>query len=302
MAPDICTRFPKMTFPLLFFALLSSLRLDFTPSLQKVVHPFQTFCLQRVRNYALPTTTEGIVCGSNTITPEERKDFLKVGIYHVLVVSGAHFLTLKRLTKGLPKGLRTFPLFLFFLFSGGSAPALRAFTHLGFNMLSDRFRLNWSWVDRLILSTAFVLSLFCSLFSAKSLLLSVICATIFSSPSITSRGHAVFVSLVSKTLLTSLIAGAVMASESATHPLGWFLGAVLSPVMGSILFPLLLCNWILPDLNFWVGPGVAKVLTWISVLSEKIPENLAGVSVSTQVSWAIVFTIMFIFKFRSRLG
>lgn len=289
-----------MAILLTLFALLSPIALDFTAAVQKVVHPFQTFCLQRVRTYALPTTTEGIVCGSTDFSPEQRKDFLKTGVYHVLVVSGAHFLTLQRICSGLPAGLRFFPLLLFFLISGGSAPALRAFIHLCFNALSTMYRLNWSWIDRLILSTTFIMCLFCSLLRTKSLLLSVICATVFGAASHSPQLTEKLPSAVSKTLLVSLLAGIVMASSSTTHPLGWFVGAALSPAFGVILFPLLLLNWILPDLNPWVLPLMKKVDESLSFISDQIPNNVSGISVSSQFSWAAVFIVLLILKIRTR--
>jgi predicted membrane metal-binding protein len=282
-----------MLFVLIFFALLSPVIPDFTPYIQTIAQPFQKICLDRVQTLRLPRLTEAIVCGSSEMNPSDRKDFLKIGIYHVLVVSGAHFLVLSQLFGGAPIVFRGLVLTLFLLLSGASPPAIRALIHLAINFVAAVLRLHWNWIDRLIFSTAVVLCLFCSLLSTKSLFLSVVCATIFSFPS-AREANVNF----QKIFLSSLLAGAVMAANSITHPIGWFTGAVLSPCIGLILFPLLLLSWILPDLNSLISGITDGMLRGVSKLSAIVPENTApnGTAMPQGLSWALLLVGLVLLK------
>ena len=238
-----------------------------------------------------------MVCGSNEIHPQDRKDFLKTGVFHVLVVSGSHFITLDLLLQKAPQLLRGTILILFLLISGGSPPAVRALTHLGIQTFANFHKLAWTWVDRSLITTACVLSLFCSLFSSQSFLLSVVCATVTSIPS----GNSMLAQLT-KSVLAGAAAAVILAAQSSTHPFSWLIGGLLSPAMSAALFPVLLGDWLIPEMN----PSIAYVMSLmrqglreIAAQAPELPPTEAS-GLPLPLSWAILGVSLLWLKFKGR--
>jgi len=75
---------------------------------------------------------QSFICGKKLDKNLHKETLIKSGIYHLIVVSGGHFLFLESVFNilKLPVLVRSFLLFLYYLTTGLQAPGLRALIHL----------------------------------------------------------------------------------------------------------------------------------------------------------------------------
>ena len=75
---------------------------------------------------------QSFLCGKKLDLKKEKNTLIKTGLYHLIVVSGGHFLFIDKIFKflKLPFIFRALILFLYYLISGLQAPGARAFCHL----------------------------------------------------------------------------------------------------------------------------------------------------------------------------
>lgn len=123
----------------LIAALLFGFRL--IPLLQPIADFLQSACVLRFKSEEMQAFAGALVCGKEIDSPATRALLIDTGVYHALVVSGAHltFLTLlliylwSKTPWPAPSGWRRFllvlPLTGFAFMSGLQAPVIRALVH-----------------------------------------------------------------------------------------------------------------------------------------------------------------------------
>jgi len=132
-------------------------------------------CVAWTAHRELAPVYGGLFCGSNDIDGETKNLFLRTGLYHLLVVSGAHLILLERLLDRLLRERQRLKLAVFFLFALTcqlNPPILRALFGQGFRLLSKRQSLFLNDETRLLLAGLWCLILFPQWLGSLSLLLS----------------------------------------------------------------------------------------------------------------------------------
>ena len=153
----------------LLFAVLSILALPFSllslDELMRLSAPVHEFCLSSLSDTAHFTISSALVCGENLTDPRLHLLFIQAGLYHVVVVSGAHLVTIELvLRRVLPVRFQTLiPIGLGFycLMSGWQPPVVRAWFHslLRLNGAASRTALLGSWLLCLALHPQWIHSL-----------------------------------------------------------------------------------------------------------------------------------------------
>src|SRR5690606_33933620 len=103
-------------------------------------------CVQHAQYQEYADAVAAIVCGATPKASTLVQDIKRTGLYHVMVVSGAHLTFLAAvLTAGRQRWHRhTLPLlFVYLLTCNMQAPALRAYLFLGLSKLAVERRWNW---------------------------------------------------------------------------------------------------------------------------------------------------------------
>ena len=212
------------------FLTLSFLFLDLS-SLSSEIHEI---CLKQLAfKSSLPDIYEALVCGKRLPYGEIKQLFVKGGLVHLTVVSGAHLLFLERfwLKLPLPKlikngGLSLF-LILYALASQLNPPVLRALFSFFLFQLSQKLKLFWSPAGITLLSALFCLIYNKNWIDSISLQLSVLASLLYSS-SKSSLKKAFFIYLSLLPLLNRW---------QNLHPLTVLINWILAPVISGLLFP-----------------------------------------------------------------
>jgi predicted membrane metal-binding protein len=131
-----------------FFALLRLLTAsgnDFEWVLQ-LTAPLHTACVDHFQNRGYNEIYLGLICGESALSPRETALFKETGLYHLLVVSGSHFIFLGQILNGICKK-RTKTKFAIFVFFAAvcqfNPPVMRALVSLILSALSKKYRLFW---------------------------------------------------------------------------------------------------------------------------------------------------------------
>jgi competence protein ComEC len=232
-----------------------------------------------------------VVCGARIQTASVRSSFADVGLIHLLVVSGSHFIaleTLLRLTvlKITAPRFRSAVLFstlvLFTLMTLASPPILRALFSYLVRWISAKFQLNWTRFQ--ILTTSGFLCLpFCkSSWALCSLFLSWLAALALDWNGARNVDHRdltlpkkFFASVVMNTkVYLTLIPPLLLLT--VPHPLSILANVVFAPVMGWILFPMSLAAvliWPLSSITDLVWSAVVGI---VDRTAQVMPEGLAS--------------------------
>lgn len=222
--------------------------------------PLREICALRWAAADEPLATIGgaMVCGRELPAGEAKSVFLRTGLYHVLVVSGAHLVLLAELIRRLrPRGragraLLLGGLALFALMTGLGAPLVRAGLQMALQFHRPR-----PAVANILLSVAGALCVQPAWWDSVSLHLSALAALGMSLPlKAWGKGAAV----VALTLPVVLPFGSLSAAGALT-------GLLLSPVVELLLFPLCLVAWLAPPLQPLVNPVVGAGLAALSALA-----------------------------------
>lgn len=117
---------------------------------------------------------QSFLCGKKLDKNLPKETLIKAGIYHLIVVSGGHFIFLESIFKilKLPFHIRTFLLILYYLTTGLQAPGLRALVHLLASKLKDQLGIKISALTLLLYSGIFCLILNSSYWQSLSFWLS----------------------------------------------------------------------------------------------------------------------------------
>jgi predicted membrane metal-binding protein len=225
---------------MVFFILISTLLLCRTEQLLQFLAPlFQTahlYCLSQVPHSEAQEIISSLMCGDKIHSQWLIDFFSRSSMYHLIVAAKAHLTAASLIFVWLFEKFKNF-YFLFFtvlvaltyiLFCGPQAPLLRAAIYLGLLFVSQRFRLGWSRVFALVLSTLCCLILEPAWYESLALLHSSSCALAFlwaNACGFRSSGAFVFSYAVTLPFLWGW---------ANLHPLGIVINVLLAPLLFSM--------------------------------------------------------------------
>lgn len=124
--------------------------------------PFQHLCLTHIGDSAGPQQ-KALVCGAKIKDQSVKQLYQSSGIYHLLVVSGAHLQLIaswfRRKPTRIKNQLSLLAILAYTLFTGAHLPVLRALTQIVFFRLASHLRMNWLPAEVHLVTTCFLLFL-----------------------------------------------------------------------------------------------------------------------------------------------
>ena len=190
---------------------------------------------------------EALVCGKNLPEGSLKESFIKSSILHLIVVSGSHLLFLEKIIKGLVRH-RLLSELLLLLYAGVAlfqAPVSRALLHLYLRHLAQSRKWFLSQTQLSLLSGTFCLFLFPHWGQSYSFLLSW-CASL--ALACISDHQWPQKPLEQATFIYGFFLYP-LSFISHPHPLAILFNALISPLVGFLLFPLALAGLVFPFLR-----------------------------------------------------
>ena len=243
-------------------------------------HEIHKACLNHLNfESALPEVYKALTCGKKLPHGEMKQLFVKGGLIHLTVVSGAHLIFLERLWLKLPlpkkakkQSLSIF-LILYALASQLNPPVLRALFSFFLSQLSQKQKLFWSPAGIILLSALLCLLYNKNWLDSVSLQLSVLASLLYCS-SKSSLKKSFFIYLFTLPLLNRW---------QNLHPLTVLINWVLAPIISGLLFPMSFISPFVPFLykiNDFLWLTFLKLLEGVKLLSSnnslikyQLPEN-----------------------------
>lgn len=240
---------------LLFVRIMFPIQLNLQAFIEKLSAPLQSWC---VASFTISTYRElnsALLCGK---TPDGswHDPFISTGLYHLLVVSGAHLIFLVQLIELVPvknKASQFFKVFIllgFTFMAGAQPPLVRALLHLSLTYLNQQGRWQWRRLKTLTYSGLLTLFLIPSWVSSLSFWLSWLAAfAVSSAESFSSRP------LKQQTVIYILLLPALLALSSY-HPFSILANLAFAPFIGFVMLPstflaLVFSPWHLANDWFW---------------------------------------------------
>lgn len=231
------------------------------------------------------------ICGINPPPSEMIWDFRNSGLYHLIVVSGAHLIFCSLILDKIlwfrstffKSVLKFFILFAYSLFSGLNPPVVRALVGLMLGSASDRFKLNWSSTVATLFSGLVCLAVFPHWWGSLSFLMSWSAAFALSTAS----------SALAKCAVVYIIMLIPMSGLGFNSPVTIFLNWLLAPVLGFVLLPVSLLPYI--HSGFLVfSDFVWRVLIFIiQNLSRLSSMSSETYRLPTELMWLILLGLQF---------
>ena len=258
------------------FLLLSFFFLDLS-DLSSEVHKI---CLNQLSfKSSLSDIYKALVCGKRLPYGEMKQLFIKGGLIHLTVVSGAHLIFLEKLwlKLPLPKTARNWGLSLFLILyalaSQWHPPVLRALFSFFLRQLSQKWKLFWSYPGITLLSALACLIYNKDWIESSSLQLSVLACLAYSiSKSSLKKAFFIYLSLLP-----------ILNRWQNLHPLTVLINWVLAPIISGLLFPLSFLSPFLPFLYkisdfLWLSflkllKGVKFLPSDKSLINYQLPEG-----------------------------
>ena len=266
--------------------LLAFLCFDLT-ALSNEIHEI---CLKQLSfKSSLPDIYKALVCGKRLPYGELKQIFVKGGLIHLTVVSGAHLLFLENLYLKLPlpkpikNGGLCFFLILYALASQFQPPVVRALFSFFLLQFSQRLKLFWSATGRTLLSALFCLIYNKDWIDSGSLQLSVLASLVYSVPK----------SSLKKAFFIYLFLLPFLNRWQSLHPLTVLINWILAPVISGLLFPL---SFLSPFLPFLYKISDFLWLVFLRLLEgvKFLPADTALIKYQLPEKWTW-FYILFIF-------
>jgi len=254
------------------------------------------FCLR-----ALPSAVENrssleaLVCGKNLQQLELKELLLQSSLIHIFVVSGSHFIFLRKILARLPL-VRKYPLVILSIYALVTLcqpPSLRALLFLSFAEVSERKKLFLSPVILVFISSLLSVALFPQWLFSRSLLMSMMAALVLAVMSdIWEKESQSLPALFISQSALYLVMGFCLWGFSSLHPLSILLNVTLGPLIGGVLFPLGFIVVLIPPLAF-LFDFVMNALIWIL---KKNSELVGAASEASPLGfywqWVLFFTLL----------
>lgn len=189
----------------------------------------QSFCASRFHGETLAPLADALVCGVDLSGSPIKNLFIDLGLYHVLVVSGAHLTVVSSLIVLFAAKLRRpyviFLLFLYCVVTGLQAPVVRALIQL---ILRLRAGERPTRPVDILFSYLYALAFYPKWITSLSLHLSTVAVLIVTAP----------FPRWSKNALVFCAALPLILNFGTPSPLNILTATLLSPLLEALLFPL----------------------------------------------------------------
>ena len=247
-------------------------------------------CLKQLSfNSSFPDIYKALVCGKRLPYGEIKQLFVKGGLIHLAVVSGAHLIFLENLwlKLPLPKTIKNNGLSLFLIFyaliNQFQPPVLRALFSVFFRQISQKLKLFWSPEGVTLLSALACLVYNKEWINSSSLQLSVLASLIYSIPK----------SSLKKAFFIYLALLPILNRWQSLHPLTVLINWILAPVISGFLFPLSFLSPFLPFL-YKINDFLWMLFLKLLEIAKFLPPDTALIKYQLPKDWTW-FYILFVF-------
>lgn len=173
---------------------------------------------------------QSFLCGNKLEKSLPKDTLIKAGIYHLIVVSGGHFLFLDYILNFLkfPLFLRCLFLFVYYLATGLQAPGFRALTHILFSILISFSSVSISRLNKLLFSGIICLILNNSYWISLSFWLSFsVCLALTTSKTLFFNEKPINKFII-ENITIYIFLMPFLTTLSYSHPLTLFIGSILA--------------------------------------------------------------------------
>lgn len=242
-----------MWFLAIILILIQSLSdLDLFISISDLTNSLHSQCLKFTPESFFAEIYEALVCGKNLSSTIFTQDLKNLGIYHIVIVSGAHLIFLsviieKLLSVANFKNLKviTIPLLTIYAFTtGAEPPVIRALISILIHEYQERKKLFWNQHEVIFISVLLCLLLCDPWKTSYSLLLSYAASTVITL--IDSKNSFL------KNLWIYILILPFLLPLSAPSPLSFLSNMILTPIIATVLFPLSFASYFIPYLYILV--------------------------------------------------
>ena len=230
------------------------------------------YCLKFVPESTHRDLYAALVCGVNLDGGEVKALFVDSGLIHILVVSGAHLVTIERLTKRWPIALTSAALAGYAWLTGFGAPIVRA--GVARVIRSPAGARGFSTLQIEFLTSALIVVAYPPWLASRSFLMSWLCVLALKTPLPRTRWPA---------LTDGLRCYVLLYPFSLSHPLTVLWNCVVAPLIGGILFPLAAAACVLPYVATGVDFAWSALLWLLRVGPRAAPEG--GLIVTAWLWW-----------------
>ncbi len=277
-----------------------------------LIEQLHQICISACPRTAHAPFIAAIVCGERfqhgTEAANYKIAFVKMGLIHLLVVSGSHLICLEHIAKKFGsqtsrRSVKTsvifFVLAIFTLMTGASPPVLRAFLQWTLSRLATREGWNWTRAQ-LISVSGFLTMIVCSdRLSLSSLFLSWIAALAIGF--LTNRITESFWQKLKSAIYVN--ASIYLALIPALLPIGvpslWSLvcNVIFAPMMSLVLFPVSLAGFTFSGFAWLADQTWGCALWLVSHVADRLPTNWDPVEVSTffLIPYVLILTLWLLF-------
>lgn len=265
----------------------------------------QSFCsgfVEQVTSY--PALASAFVCGTPIDELAQKEVFLQTGLIHLMVVSGSHLIFVTHLFSVLLIHQRhdrrvEFVLICILIsysfITGFQAPVVRSLFGILILKLSHYFRWNWDSHRVQVIAGLSILSVNPAWISSFSFFLSWFAAsglqwgTLFlKSPSNSKKNW--FHVFIPHALTSLLIQFLISLLTQTFSWLSFGTNLIISPLIGILLFPLLLAAMIFPPLGQIADLFWRELLQFLSWLLEVFPQDL--MAFTFEPNWLLLATVI----------
>ncbi|MGZ3744750.1 MAG: ComEC/Rec2 family competence protein [Pseudobdellovibrionaceae bacterium] len=239
--------------------------LDLPTFLSKSSLTLHHLCLQSLpKEVENLSSLESLVCGKNMQDLELKHLLIQTSLIHIFIVSGSHFIFLRKILARLPllRFCPIIPLSIYALVTLCQPPSLRSLLFIVLAEISVTKKLFITPVILVFLSCTLCLALFPQWITSRSLLMSLMAALVIAVMSdFWGKDRESLPALFLTQSVLYFIMGFCLWGFSNLHPLSILFNLIFGPLIGALLFPLSLIVVFLPSLAF-LFDGTMNALTW----------------------------------------
>lgn len=203
-----------------------------------LMHHGQDLCVSGLAFSRHKDLYAALVCGQNLSAGTDKRVFIDTGLFHILVVSGAHLTVVGSLVGFLPPVWRLVPLGVYTWLCDFGAPIVRAWWRRVLGLLFRSVfpsRLQIEFVTMII-----TLLFYPPWVTSRSFIMSWLCALALSLPSHPRLGRSLSFCIYCYVFLFPL---------SPSTPMTVLINLLLAPLIGGFLFPLCALTMVIPSLT-----------------------------------------------------